>query len=142
MFDRGQRDMSASCCTPAGRAIISGRAPGRLHLHLHAILLQQVHRPAGRLELRVLLQVTTPSSDQSHPHTEVECVRFDVSAYKRAVWTHQNTLRLLLRLMLRLLVVVVMAHGDMELPWCGTCSWHYWMMLTLMLVLLTINPKT
>ena len=63
MFVRGQRDMSASCYTPADRAIISGCAPGRLHLHLHAILLQQVHRPADRLELRVLLQVTTPSSD-------------------------------------------------------------------------------
>jgi hypothetical protein len=58
------------------------------------------------------------------------------------VWTHQNTLRLLLRLMLRLLVVVVLAHGDIELPWCVTCSWHYRKMLTLMLVLLTLNPKT
>ena len=70
MFDRGQRDMPASSCTPAGRAIISGRAPGRLHLHLHAILLQQVHRPAGGLELRVLLQVTTPSS---HALTPAHC---------------------------------------------------------------------
>jgi hypothetical protein len=30
-------------------------------------------------------------------------------------------------------VVVVLAHGDtdMVLPWCGTCSWHYCKVSTL-----------
>ena len=68
----------------------------------------------------------------SHPHTVVECVSL-LLAHTHTPCGHQNTLRLLLRRLLWLLVVVVLAHGDtdMVLPWCGTCSWHYCKVSTL-----------